>query len=54
LVWGYTKRELANGRPLTRDELFKDVVRVGRKVGRSPTLLRSFIVGSDLPTFLRK
>lgn len=54
LVWGYTKRELANGRPLTRDALFKDVIRVGRKVGRRPTLLRSFIVGSDLPTFLRK
>jgi transposase len=54
LVWGYTKRELANGRPLTRDALFKDVVRVGRKVRRRPTLLRSFIVGSDLPSFLRK
>lgn len=54
LVWAYTKRTLANGRPLTLDHLFRDVVRVGRYVRRRPRLLRSFILGSDLPPCLRR
>ena len=54
LVWAYSKRALANGRPLTLDHLFHDVIRVGRQVRRRPTLLRSFILGSDLPPCLRK
>jgi transposase len=53
LVWAYTKRALANGRPLTLDALFHDVLRVGRQIRQRPSLLRSFLVGSRLPNCLR-
>jgi transposase len=52
-VWAHTKRTLANGRPLTVPQLFRDVMRVARQVRRRSRLLRSFILASDLPSCLR-
>jgi transposase len=51
-VWAYAKRALANGRPLSVDDLFDDVLRVTRDVSRRPALLRAFIESSDLPSLL--
>jgi putative transposase len=45
-VWNYAKRVLANGRPLSVDDLFRDVLRVTRAVRKRPALLRAFIVSS--------
>ena len=52
-VWSYYKRELSNGRPMDIDELLGDLVRISRKVRKRSRLLRSFVVASDLPPFLR-
>ena len=51
-VWAYAKRALANGRPLSVDDLFRDVLRVTRAVRTRPALLRAFIRSSDLPPLL--
>jgi transposase len=51
-VWAYAKRALANGRPLSVDGLFRDVLRVTRAVRKRPALLRAFIRSSDLPPLL--
>ncbi|SRR5713101_4328803 len=51
-VWNHFKATLANGCPLTLDELIDDLTRVARRTRRSPALLRGFIRESDLPSFL--
>ena len=51
-VWAYAKQQLANGRPLSLDDLFRDVIRVTRAVRKRPALLRALIVSSDLPPLL--
>jgi len=48
-VWGHLKGRLANGRPDTAEELMADLTRVTRGLRRKPQILRSFILGSDLP-----
>lgn len=53
-VWAYAKRSLANGRPLTLDALFDDVIDLGRRLHRRPDLLAAFFKASDLPPFLRR
>ena len=52
-VWTHCKRELANGRPDNLDELLGVLTRVTRKARTRPSLLRSFVTGSDLPSLLR-
>jgi transposase len=52
-VWGHCKAALANGRPDNLDELMATLERLTRKARRRPSLLRSFITGSDLPSLLR-
>jgi len=51
-VWNHFKTTLANGCPMTLDELVDDLSRVARRARRSPALLRGFIRTSDLPPFL--
>lgn len=51
-VWAYTKQALANGRPNSVQDLFRDLTRVSRAVRRRPALLRAFITASDLPPLL--
>ena len=51
-VWNHFKATLANGCPLTLDELVDDLSRVARRARRAPALLRGFIRESDLPRFL--
>ena len=51
-VWNHFKGTLANGCPLTLDELVDDLSRVARSTRRSPALLQSFIRESELPPFL--
>jgi putative transposase len=51
-VWNHCKAELANGCPLTVDDLLDDLTRVARRTRCSSRLLRSFIHESDLPPFL--
>ncbi len=51
-VWNHFKTTLANGCPLTLDELVDDLTRVARRARCSPALLRGFIRESDLPPFL--
>jgi transposase len=51
-VWSYFKGELANGRPDNVDELMETILNLSRKVQCSPSLIRSFVEGSDLPSFL--
>jgi len=51
-VWNHFKTTLANGCPLTIEELVDDLTRVARHTRRSPALLRGFIRESDLPPFL--
>jgi transposase len=48
-VWAYAKRALANGRPRSVQDLFRDLTRVTRAVRQRPALLRAFIAASDLP-----
>lgn len=48
-VWAYAKRDLANGRPNSTEDLFRDLTRLYRTLRRRPALLRAFITGSDLP-----
>ena len=52
-VWNHCKAALANGRPDDLDELMATLTRVSRKARRRPSLLRSFVTASDLPSFLR-
>ena len=51
-VWAYAKRALANGRPNSVQDLFRDLTRVTRAVRRRPAVLRAFITASDLPPLL--
>lgn len=51
-VWNHCKAALANGRPDSLDELMADLCRVVRNARRRTALLRSFVTGSELPTFL--
>lgn len=51
-VWNHLKSRLANGSPLTTDELLEDLSAALRCARRSPMLLRGFILESDLPPFL--
>jgi transposase len=48
-VWSYAKRALANGRPNSVSDLFRDLTRVSRTMRRRPALLRACITASDLP-----
>ena len=51
-VWTHCKRELANGRPDNIEELLRVLEQTTRKARTRPSLLRSFITGSDLPPLL--
>ena len=51
-VWNHFKAQLANGCPLSVDQLLDDLTRVARHARRRPTLLRGFVLESDLPPFL--
>jgi transposase len=51
-VWASAKRELANGRPDTQEELFRHLRRAFHALQRSPRRLRGCIHQSDLPPFL--
>lgn len=51
-VWNHLKAELANGCPMSVDSLCDDLTVLFRRARRSPSLLRSFILESDLPSFL--
>jgi transposase len=53
-VWTHCKGALANGRPDNLDELMATLARVTQKARRRPSLLRSFVTGSELPPFLRR
>jgi transposase len=52
-VWNHCKAALANGRPDNLDELMARLERLSQKARRRPSLLRSFVTGSDLPPLLR-
>ena len=52
-VWSLAKRKLANGRPDDVDELMEDIIRAMERIRKSPTRLRSCILQSELPPFLR-
>ena len=51
-VWNHFKYQLANGCPLSVDQLLGDLSRVARRTRRSSRLLRSFVLQSALPPFL--
>jgi transposase len=51
-VWAHFKATLANGRPENLDELMTTLCRITPDVRKRPDLIRSFITGSDLPSFL--
>jgi len=51
-VWNHFKAQLANGCPLSIDQLLDDLSYLARHARRSSSLLRSFILQSDLPSFL--
>ncbi len=51
-VWNHLKARLANGSPLSTEELMSDISAALRRARRSPALLRGFIRESDLPSFL--
>jgi putative transposase len=51
-VWNHFKAQLANGCPLSVDELLNDLTHVARRARRSPNLLRGCVLESDLPPFL--
>jgi transposase len=52
-VWAHCKATLANGRPDNLDELMATLVKVTKRARQRPALLRSFITGSALPSFVR-
>ena len=52
LVWHHLKLRLANGSPDSVEELMNDLARESRELRRAPDLLRSFIIGSELPGVL--
>ena len=52
-VWNHCKAALANGRPDNLDELMATLVSVTQEARRHPSVLRSFVTGSDLPPLLR-
>ncbi|MGH7319840.1 MAG: IS630 family transposase, partial [Candidatus Rokuibacteriota bacterium] len=52
LVWAHFKAKLANGHPETLADLMATLCRLTRKVPQRPDLIRSFITGSELPSFL--
>ena len=52
LVWAHFKAKLANGHPDNLDELMTTLCRITEDVGQRPALIRSFITGSELPSFL--
>lgn len=51
-IWSYAKRVLANGRPNSVSDLFRDLSRVTRTMRGRPSLLRACITASDLPRLL--
>ena len=51
-VWTHFKATLANGRPDNLDDLMTTLCRITTDVRKRPDLIRSFITGSDLPSFL--
>ena len=51
-VWNHWKAELANGCPMSVDSLLDELTVLFRRVRRSPALLRSFVLESDLPPLL--
>jgi putative transposase len=51
-VWNHFKAQLANGSPLSAEDLLNDLTHVARRTRRSPKLLRGFVLESDLPPFL--
>jgi transposase len=52
LVWAHFKATLANGHPDTLDDLMATLCRITKRVNKRPDLIRAFITGSDLPSFL--
>ncbi|MFZ0888479.1 MAG: transposase [Candidatus Binataceae bacterium] len=48
-VWNHFKTQLANGCPLSIDQLLDDLSQLARRARRSSQLLRSFVLESDLP-----
>jgi len=52
LVWAHFKAKLANGHPNTIDDLMGTLCRITKYVTKRPRLIRSFIAGSELPSFL--
>jgi transposase len=52
LVWAHFKATLANGHPQDLDELGRTLGRITNAVRCRPDLIRSFITGSALPSFL--
>ena len=53
LVWAHFKATLANGHPQDLHELERILGRISKDVGHRPALIRSFVTGSALPSFLR-
>lgn len=51
-VWNHFKTQLANGCPLSVDQLLDDLSHLARRARRCSRLLRSFVLESDLPPFL--
>ncbi len=51
-VWAHFKAQLANGHANTLDDLMGDLSRISKKVTKRRDLIRSFITGSELPSFL--
>ena len=51
-VWNHLKARLANGCPLSTEELMRDLSTAIRRARGSHALLRGFIRESDLPPFL--
>jgi hypothetical protein len=51
-VWASAKKVRAKGRPMSVEDLFRDVLRVTRAVRKRPARLRAVIVSSDLPPLL--
>jgi hypothetical protein len=52
MVWAHFKATLANGHPDNLGELLHTLSRITNHVRRRPDLIRSFITGSALPSFL--
>jgi len=52
LAWAHFKAELANGHPDNLDELMTTLCRITKDVCKRPALIRSFVTGSELPSFL--